>query len=368
MTAFCAFCSSCLRSLIPWLAAAVLAAPLLSQVTEVPTDLQQPGSQPPDMSGLEAVSKCDNCHGGYDSLVEPAHNWRGSMMAQATRDPLFWASVAVAEQDFSGAGDLCLRCHTPDGWIDDRSTPTDGSALGSAHTDGVSCDSCHRMTNPDQSEWLGIQFPPFLANDGGSPATGYFGGGMYVLWPSNNHKFGPYSEVDANHNISQSVFHRSADFCGTCHDVSNPVVGDLAPGHGAPLALEPGTYSGVPGAPVETKAAFNNFPYQYGVVERTFSEHQASAFATMTIADYDLLPSNCRRGPSSRPTWRAMASTVERELRGRNAATVHLPDLPPSTGHGQGLQQEQRAAAHRSPVPRHDRRQHLGARGHRVPG
>jgi hypothetical protein len=30
----------------------------------------------------------------------------------------------------------------------------------------------------------------------------------------------------------QSLFHRDRDFCGTCHDVSNPVVGDLASGHG----------------------------------------------------------------------------------------------------------------------------------------
>jgi hypothetical protein len=31
----------------------------------------------------------------------------------------------------------------------------------------------------------------------------------------------------ATHQFLQSQFHRSVDFCGTCHDVSNPVVGDL---------------------------------------------------------------------------------------------------------------------------------------------
>ncbi len=44
-------------------------------------------------------------------------------------------------------------------------------------------------------------------------------------------------------------------------------------------ALQPGTFSGILGGPVEDKAAFNNFPHAYGAVERTSSEHKASAFA-----------------------------------------------------------------------------------------
>ena len=95
----------------------------------VPTDIQQPGTQPQEIGNLEAPTKCDNCHGGYNTSVEPAHNWRGSMMANAGRDPIFWATVAVAEQDFDGAGDLCIRCHSTGGWLAGRSTPTDGSGL-----------------------------------------------------------------------------------------------------------------------------------------------------------------------------------------------------------------------------------------------
>ena len=72
----------------------------------VPTDIQQPGTQPGEVTGLESPDKCDNCHGGYNAAVEPAHNWRGSMMAHAGRDPIFWATLAVAEQDFDGAGDV----------------------------------------------------------------------------------------------------------------------------------------------------------------------------------------------------------------------------------------------------------------------
>ena len=47
-------------------------------------------------------------------------------MGQAARDPLFHACLAVANQDAAFAGDLCIRCHTPGGWISGRSEPTDG--------------------------------------------------------------------------------------------------------------------------------------------------------------------------------------------------------------------------------------------------
>ena len=100
----------------------------------VPADIQQPGTQPNEVGNLETPDKCDNCHGGYDAAVEPAHNWRGSMMANAGRDPIFWATVAIAEQDFDGAGDLCIRCHSTGGWLAGRSTPTDGSATGEPET------------------------------------------------------------------------------------------------------------------------------------------------------------------------------------------------------------------------------------------
>lgn len=95
----------------------------------VPTDIQQPGTQPREIGNLETPDKCDNCHGGYHQTVEPAHNWRGSMMANAGHDPIFWATLAVAEHDLHGAGDLCIRCHSTSGWIAGRSTPSDGSGL-----------------------------------------------------------------------------------------------------------------------------------------------------------------------------------------------------------------------------------------------
>ena len=94
-------------------------------------DFFLPGSQPGQSGNLENPSKCDNCHGGYDSTVEPAFNWRGSMMSQAMRDPLFLATMSIANQDAPNSGELCLRCHVAKGWLEGRSSPADGSALQS---------------------------------------------------------------------------------------------------------------------------------------------------------------------------------------------------------------------------------------------
>ncbi|MHC4922194.1 MAG: hypothetical protein ACYTKC_21725, partial [Planctomycetota bacterium] len=261
----------------------------------VPNEVQQPGTQPNEVGSLESPDKCDNCHGGYSQSVEPDFNWRGSMMANAGRDPLFWATVAVAEQDFEGAGDLCIRCHSPAGWSDGRSTPTDGSALMDKDADGVQCDLCHAMTDPDGSEHVGVQNAPFGAYDEGS-GEAYYGSGMYVLW-SGSSKLGPYPDAEARHQFMQSVFHREGDFCGTCHDVSNPVVGDLAHNNGVPgTADHTVVFSGVPGADVSAKAAFNNLPFQYGVVERTFSEFKSGAIHATRVADYPSLPADLRGG------------------------------------------------------------------------
>jgi hypothetical protein len=334
------------------LSVALLAPALAAQAAVVPTDIQQPGTQPNETSSLQPLSKCDNCHGGYDPLAEPAHAWQGGMMAQATRDPIFWASVAIAEQDFSGSGDLCLRCHTMDGWIEGRSTPTDGSTLQDGHADGVSCDSCHRLTNPDQSEWVGIQNAPFLAHDEGQPPSGYNGSGMYVLWPNTNEKMGPYADAVPNHGFFQSQFHRSAAFCGTCHDVSNPAVGDLAPGHGAQVPLAPGTFNGQLGGDVTTKAAFNNPPAAYGVVERTFSEHQASGFASLAVSDFDTLPPELQAGSIARAYTAAVAASpdgnyVDGALRTFTCQTCHMP---PVTGKGCN----KASAPLRTDLPLHD--------------
>mgnify|MGYP005860449443 CR=1 FL=1 len=75
----------------------------------VPTEVEQPGTQPGEVGNLETPDECDNCHGGDNRATEPAFNWGGSTMANAGQDPLFWATLAFAKQGFKGA-----HPHVPD--------------------------------------------------------------------------------------------------------------------------------------------------------------------------------------------------------------------------------------------------------------
>jgi hypothetical protein len=324
----------------------------------VPTDVQMPGTQPDDiLFDLHTPDDCANCHGNFNTQTEPSHLWRGSMMSHASRDPLFWATLAVVEQDFAGGGDFCLRCHVPSGWLAGRSVPTDGAALDTTRdVHGVECDQCHRLTNPDNSEHLGVQNDPFVANSGGPNPVGYYGSGQYVMWNGpgalyETSKLGPYANATPPHGFRQSVFHRQPELCGTCHDVSNPFTGDLAPGNGAQVPLAPGTFSGTAGTPVGGKAAFNNFPYQYGVVERTFSELKASLLDTLPVSQFPTLPAELQQGALAYAYEQAQAAGQGGNFEDGTTRffTCQTCHMAPTIGEGCGF-----GAATRGDLARHD--------------
>lgn len=256
-----------------------------------------PGSQRGTVT-LQPPTWCDNCHGGYDAAVEPAHNWRGSMMGQASRDPLWLAAMAAAEQDSiwlvgtPNAGDLCIRCHVPTAWLGGRGEPVNGSSFTAADQQGVSCDLCHRMVDPMPGRVLPDVPPPSAGSAAASAAaktreadlallaklklfdgtfffdpstalprlygSGYTeaAGGQYVV-ETTDAKRGPRSDALPMHPFYYSRFHRSSAFCGTCHDVSNAVAANRQSA-GASSRLAAGTYVHL---------------------ERTFSEFQSSAYA-----------------------------------------------------------------------------------------
>jgi hypothetical protein len=256
--------------------AAVVVALGVTIWAAAPTTLNDfilPGSQPNQSGNLESPDKCDNCHGGYDIAVEPAFNWRGSMMSQAARDPLFYACLAIANQDAPESGDLCIRCHTPPGWLGGNSTPTDGSALTTSDREGVSCDFCHRLVKPTQ---LGVNpYPddPDYTTGTYSEDQAYLGtlteipeteaDGMYIV-DSDNAKRGPFVETVARHQYYYSPFHREAALCGTCHDVSNPAFTKDANGKYVPNDFD---------APAPDFDPYSMFP-----IERTYSEWLMSSY------------------------------------------------------------------------------------------
>ncbi|MEE4272289.1 MAG: hypothetical protein V2I67_11475, partial [Thermoanaerobaculales bacterium] len=239
--------------------AAVLTAAALPVVFAGP--FTSNGTQPPLENTLYPPSACGGCHGGTDNgyNVRPYTTWAGSLMANAGRDPLFWAALDVANNDVPGIGEWCLRCHAPFGWLEGRAAPptgsTDGCSLAGeidgANDDfeGLTCTLCHRMeVNGDP--------PP-----GQEPV--YFENGEFWITDvecSNGFepcRMGPYDYVGGDppppHSWQQSPYHVSSDNCGNCHNVTNPVL---------TLIDSNGNDTGVP-VPVE----------------RTFMEWQQSRFA-----------------------------------------------------------------------------------------
>ncbi len=184
-------------------------------------DFFMPGSQPGDLVAPFASSQsCSGCHGFYDEAVEPYTSWAASMMGQSARDPLFYACLAIANQDADFAGDLCLRCHSPVGWMEGHSTPTDGSALSGIDFDGVSCHVCHRMVDPfDPDNVSPVEDDQVLAMTADLPVNPH--SGQYVL-DFEDRRRGPFNTPMAPHAWLESPFHRSSSMCATCHDVSNP--------------------------------------------------------------------------------------------------------------------------------------------------
>ena len=170
------------------------------------------------------------------------------------------------------------------------------------------------------------------------------------------------------------LFHRSVDFCGSCHDVSNPVVGDLAPNNGAQQPLDPGTFDGqldTPSNPrnIEDKAAFNNPPYKYGVVERTYSEYKASLLSQTLVSDYLSLPADLQDGSIQVARGAALgrrhraAITPTARRRYFSCQTCHMPATTALGCNKAGVPLRYRPADARP-----DRRQLLDAAGHAVHG
>jgi len=232
----------------------VTAAPLGIAPTTL-RDFDLPGTQPFGGGSLSDPTNCATCHGNYDTTVEPYFNWQGSMMAHASRDILFEACMAIANQDAPDSGDVCLRCHIGAGWLRGRSVPTNGSQMLPSDMHGVSCDLCHGLVDPIPDAANPVQDTAILAALTNPPDT--FGNGMYVIDPTGARR-GPFVDAALGHPILVSPFHREAALCGTCHDVSNPAFQKDGNGNYPPNAFD---------TPPATGSAHDLMP-----IERTYSE------------------------------------------------------------------------------------------------
>ena len=257
-----------LRAETLWSGAAVLGAlGAVVAIAQVPTTINDfflPGTQPNDLVvPIQDSNNCANCHGNFDEDHEPFRPWAASPMGQAARDPLFFACLAIANQDAAFAGDLCIRCHTPGGWLGGRSTPTNGSLLSGVDLQGVNCNFCHRAVDPLNHPGAPAEDTQILADLTDPPLDAH--SGNFVVDPQDRRR-GPYELNNFFvHDWLESPFHRSSEMCATCHDVSNPVFEKQPDGTYAPGTLD---------LAHPTSLKEDMFP-----VERTYSEWLMSDFA-----------------------------------------------------------------------------------------
>jgi hypothetical protein len=266
--------------------------------------VRMPGTQPGQIT-LEGPGRCLNCHADYNHSVEPGFNWKGSMMAQASRDFIYWTCQTVSAQDAiwavgnPNATDICARCHFPIGWLEGRSDPTNNSLMRGDDYDGVNCDFCHTLYNPffedadkgvqESSDWVGywdeasnlssdeaaltyaedatiaqgvllfngtpmfdadnqpVTYDPLNVNNSGYDINA---GGQYFNSP-NSPKRSSFADPRARHQILYSRYHKSKYFCSTCHDISNPILHNLL--------SEPNTDPSI--LPTESDPTYSYFPF-----------------------------------------------------------------------------------------------------------
>lgn len=279
--------------------------------------VRMPGTQPADGVTLEAPNRCLNCHADFDADNEPGFMWQGSMMGQAARDPIFWATMTVAMQDSiwalgnPNATDICERCHFPQGWLEGRSDPTNASLMQGSDYDGIHCDFCHTAYDPffadthdgtrESADWNEYwdeatntgsgsgtlaqdsadetraadadQAAALTQQDGqplfesDRPANANYdeaASGQFFI-STGPEKRASFADAGAKHKMLYSRFHKSKYYCSTCHDVSNPVLANL----GA---------SGLPDLNPGALITEQHPAYAYLHVERTFSEFMLSDF------------------------------------------------------------------------------------------
>jgi hypothetical protein len=147
-----------------------------------------PGTQQQELANITApapynvfefVVTCAGCHGGgIDQQAGHFGNWAGSSMASAARDPVFRANQIGIELTTGnvGAGNMCMRCHSPNGWYSGRFDPTLAgdptgatmihSIVASTDDEGILCEACHRtMGNVTMQDPELIAVDPAYAGD-----------------------------------------------------------------------------------------------------------------------------------------------------------------------------------------------------------
>ncbi|MCB9670127.1 MAG: hypothetical protein H6736_17285 [Alphaproteobacteria bacterium] len=224
----------------------------------------------PNLETLRDPEACAACH--------PVHveQWRGSMHAYASTDPLFRALNARGQRETNGElGDFCVRCHAP--LAVELGLTTDGLDLDDVPEElqGVNCYFCHSVSAVDGTHNNPLQ----LTHDG------VMRGGIADPVRNSFHasRYSPLLDRDDA---------ASAQACGACHDIVAP--------------------SGAH-------------------IERTYLEWRESVYDRDDVAFQRLTCGNCHMEGDDRPVAELAGSTFPvRRLHGHAwpAVDIALTDFP----------------------------------------
>jgi hypothetical protein len=150
-----------------------------------------------------SAQDCETCHADhYDQ-------WSQSMHAYSMTDPVYRALVDQRQADLGGMEDrFCLQCHTPIGSrTGDITSGFDFGGLDPISLEGITCESCHKVSHIERPYNAGLVLDP----DG--PIRGPIPDDELVL---DNTPFPGHQTTAAEDN--SAIFDQS-ELCGSCHDV-----------------------------------------------------------------------------------------------------------------------------------------------------
>ena len=151
---------------------------------------------------FESAAKCRTCHTGF------YEQWSQAMMSQAYThhwDEIEYFDLAVAHAEkvpeLKDVVDGCNGCHSPLAFLNGEFPPARPSE-GTMANESVSCEVCHLIQGSSAD-------PPFNFS--------------YIIQPGVT-KYGSRENTVESpaHKIVTSDFHRTTEFCGTCHNEKNP--------------------------------------------------------------------------------------------------------------------------------------------------
>jgi len=179
-------------------------------------------------SGSQNCAQChDDLKDNTGKSVSIIQDWQATLMANATRDPL-WKAKVRSELNRTPAlatviNDKCSKCHAPMAHFEaskngqaieifDTGFLDPSNVYHDAAMEGVSCTLCHQI---EDSEILGT--PEGMS------------GNYPINNPSDRKLYGPYEnvftrpmEMNVNYTPTFSAHVKESELCATCHNLKTP--------------------------------------------------------------------------------------------------------------------------------------------------